>query len=49
MPHAKEATDRDSNDSALEECQSNYTGSMCMDCAETFYATGRTLREMRGR
>ena len=39
-PHAKEATDRDSSDNALAMCQSNYTGTMCMDCAETFYATG---------
>ena len=40
-PRAKEATDRDSNDNTVATCQSNYTGTMCMDCAETFYATGK--------
>ena len=40
-PHAEEATDHDSNGNALATCQSNYTGTMCMDCAETFYAAGK--------
>ena len=40
-PHAKEAIDRESDDHALARCQSNYTGTMCMDCSETFYATGK--------
>ena len=40
MPHAKELPDLDSDEYTWAMCHSNYTGTMCMDCAETFYASG---------
>ena len=41
MSHTNDRTDRGSKDSARATCQSNYSGTMCMDCAETFYASGK--------